>query len=140
MPVIEVCLVPTDTPQSTLERLYDRIWEAIESVPDLGLTRTRPQDVTVLFPADLMKKGIGEYFLVRVSELTPKPERTDEVKKNLGEALKMVVLEFFPDGKFVEVIVKEASLTDVVVVYDMEIHDKHSVVDEMVDMILGKRQ
>lgn len=118
MPVIEVCLLPTDTGQDVLERLYDRLWEAVESVPVLGLTKVRPQDITILFPPDLMKKGIGDYFLIRVGELTPKPERTHEVRKSLGEALKGALLEFFPNAKFVEVIIKEALPTDVIVVHD----------------------
>ncbi len=120
MPVIEVSLLPTDTEQDVLEHLWDRLWEAVESVPVLGLTRQRPKDVTILFPFDLMKKGIGEYFLIRVSELIPKTERTYEVRMALGEALKQALLEFFPDAKFIEVIVKQASLTDVVEIYDRD--------------------
>jgi len=46
---IKISLLPT-MEQKALELLYGNVWDAIELVPELGLTRTRPQDVTVLFP------------------------------------------------------------------------------------------
>ena len=127
MPVIEVSLLPTDTSQDVLEALYDRLWVAVESIPALGLTKARPHDITILFPFDLMKKGIGEYFLIRVGELTPKTERTYEVRKSLGEALRSALLEFFPNAKFIEVIVKEGGLRDVIVVHDDTSRDSQLV-------------
>ena len=74
----------------------------------------------MFFPKDLMLKGIGDYFKVRVTELKLEPEHTSEIKLRLGEALKNVILEFFPKAKYVEINVIEALPEDTTVVHDID--------------------
>ncbi|HEY4493168.1 MAG TPA: hypothetical protein VJB98_00935 [Candidatus Paceibacterota bacterium] len=118
MPVIEVMLLP-DMEQEKLEQLYDDIWEQIERITALKLTRARPQDVTVLFPKDMMQKGIGDYFLVRVSNLKPKPERTTQVIMGLAYNLADMMKRWFPNAKFIEVVIDEQHPRTVIHVIDV---------------------
>ncbi|HEY4482704.1 MAG TPA: hypothetical protein VI953_00865 [Candidatus Paceibacterota bacterium] len=117
MPVIEVMLLP-DMEQEQLEKLYEDIWDQIEKISALKFTRKRPQDVTVLFPKDMMLKGIGDYFLVRVSNLTPKPERTTQVLMGLAHRLADMMERWFPKAKFIEVIIDEKHPTTVICAID----------------------
>ncbi|HEY9583200.1 MAG TPA: hypothetical protein VJK09_02730 [Candidatus Paceibacterota bacterium] len=123
MPVIKVWLLP-EMEQEAIEHLYADIWKAIEGVPELGLSYKRPQDVTVLFPKDKMQKGLGEYFLVEVTNLTPKLGRTPEVRIRLADALRELVQAWFPDAKFIEVVVTQKHDSDVISVYDKEAKEK----------------
>src|SRR3989338_401182 len=122
MPVIEVMLLP-DMEQKDLERLYDDVWEQIERITALKLTRERPQAVTVLFPKDMMQKGIGDYFLVRVSNLTPKPERTTQVLMGLAYNLADMMNRWFPNAKFIEVVIDEKHPNTVIHVIDKEVRE-----------------
>ena len=115
MPVVETSLLPPDTSQETLEDLYWAYWRAFGSVPELGLTRKHPESITFLFPRDLLGLEIGKYFLIRVTELTPKPERSEDVRKKLADALVIALVRHFPGTTFVETIVKLASPDDVIV-------------------------
>ncbi|OHB18376.1 MAG: hypothetical protein A2749_02645 [Parcubacteria group bacterium RIFCSPHIGHO2_01_FULL_45_26] len=119
MPVIKVWLLPA-MEKEAIELLYANIWEAIEGVPELGLSYKRPQDVTILFPEDKIQKGLDEYFLVEVTNLTPKPGRTSEVRLRLADALRKLVQAWFPDAKFIEVVVTQKHDGDIISVYDEE--------------------
>ncbi len=119
MPVIKVWLLP-DMEQTQFERLYDALWEGVESVSELGLRVERPQDITFLFPKDHMQKGLGEDGLIEVSQLTPKPERTPEVKQRLARVLSGVVRAFCPNMKFMEVFIEEEKPDTTIYTYDKE--------------------
>ena len=51
--------------------------------------------MTVLFPTDMMKYGLGTEIIVEVTGLFVKPERTPEVRQRLAEALRCVIRGFF---------------------------------------------
>src|SRR3989344_4682516 len=105
---IKISLLPT-MEQKALELLYGNVWDAIELVPELGLTRTRPQDVTVLFPWDKMQKGLGEYLRVEVEEVQPRPEYNQRKRELFAHHLKELMFAWLPDAKFILVTVRPAN-------------------------------
>ena len=104
MPVIKTWLTP-EMREEQFNELYNALWSAVEDVPELGLSQSRPQEVTFLFPSDRMKKGLGQYLIVEVGRLTPKSERTLDVRNQLARELGGVLVAFFRDIMFVEVFV-----------------------------------
>src|SRR3989344_1164377 len=116
---IKISLLPT-MEQEALERLYGNVWDAIEMVQGLGLTRTRPQDVTVLFPEDKMHKGLGEYLRVEVEEVQPRPEYNQRGRELLAQRLKELMFAWFPDVKFILVTARPANPDMHVILYDKE--------------------
>ena len=89
MPVIKVWCLPKQT-EKELSVLHQEIVKAVTSVPELKLKDEN--DMTCLFPPDLMSYGLGTEIIVEISGLVEKPERTQEVRqqlaKNVGEAVK----------------------------------------------------
>lgn len=99
MPVIKVwCLPDIDEPK--LNALHKSIVRAVVSVEELGIKDEN--DMTCLFPPDMMKYGLGAEIVVEVTGLFAKPERTDEVRQQLAERLGQAVKELFPDTQLVE--------------------------------------
>ena len=99
MPVIKVwCLPVVDEPR--LNELHQNIVKAVVSVGELGVKDEN--DITCLFPTDMMKYGLGSEIIVEVAGLFVKPERTNEVRQRLAERLGHVVKELFPDAGLVE--------------------------------------
>jgi hypothetical protein len=56
-------------------------------------------DMTTLFPSDLMKYGLGTDIIVEITGLDDKPERTHDVLKRLAKNTGEAVSSFFPDAK-----------------------------------------
>jgi len=56
-------------------------------------------DMTTLFPSDLMKYGLGTDIIVEITGLDDKPERTHEILKRLAKNTGKAVSQFFPDAK-----------------------------------------
>jgi hypothetical protein len=73
-----------------------------ESAEELKL---KPSGVSCYFPQDLLPRN-NEEILIFVDCLTEKPERTDEVRKKLAEALVAQAKVFYPNAKLVECFVK----------------------------------
>lgn len=93
MPVIKVWCLPMST-ERKLKQVFESIVEAVEGVPELGLKGK--YSMTVLFPPDMMKYGLGTEIIIEVTGLFIKPERNDEVRNRLAERLGMAVKEHFP--------------------------------------------
>jgi hypothetical protein len=70
--------------------------KAVETVSELEL---KEKDITVLFPKDYMRQGLGEEIIIDVSGLFEKPERTPEVCQKLAEKIGQTVAEMFPKSK-----------------------------------------
>lgn len=92
MPVIKVWCLPKLT-ESYLKDLFMGIVDAAKSIPELGLKDEH--SMTVLFPTDAMKYGLGEEIIVEAAILM-KPERDEEVRQRLAQALGRRVKGFFP--------------------------------------------
>ncbi len=96
MPVIKVWCLP-DLPENEYGRLHKAIVGAVCAVKELDLKTE--DDMTVLFPADKMKYGLGTVIVVEVTGLTDKPERTLAVRQRLALNIGLIVSEIFPDAK-----------------------------------------
>lgn len=101
MPVIKVWCLPK-VGERKLNQVFKGIVSAVESVSELGLKGE--QSMTILFPTDMMKYGLGTEIIVEVTGLFVKPERTPEVRQRLAEAIRCVIRGFF-EKAMVEVFV-----------------------------------
>ncbi len=97
MPVIKVWCLPTDQSEEVLRQLHYEIVCGVVSVRELGLRDEN--DMTCLFPPDLMKYGLGQEIIVEVTGLYDKPERTLEVRNKLAGRIGTAVKACYPDAK-----------------------------------------
>ena len=106
MPIIQVMGVPEEI--QGLELLMDKLRSEAAKIKELGLSAN---DVTVFFPPDLVKDGLGEEIIVFVQGLFKRPNRTPKVRQELAETLALAVKTFFkkilPQCKMIEVFVTE---------------------------------
>jgi len=88
MPVIKVwCLPPMG--ETELNALHKTIVTAAMSVEELGIRGE--DDITCLFPTGMMAYGLGTEVIIEVTGLFVKPERTEEIRKFLANALVLAV-------------------------------------------------
>jgi len=97
MPVIKVWCLPSGQTEDDLNRLHQAIVKAVVSVSELGLKDQN--DMTCLFPPDLMKYGLGEEIIIEIGGLFRKPERTQEIRQRLAENVGRAVSGFYPKAK-----------------------------------------
>jgi len=93
MPVIKVWCLPKSS-ERKLNKVFKGIVSAVESVSELGLMGEK--DMTVLFPTDMMKYGLGTEIIVEVTGLFMKSERTNEVRQRLARAIGIIIKGLFP--------------------------------------------
>lgn len=93
MPVIKVWCLPKLS-QKKLEYLFVEIVRVVKNFRELGVRGEK--DMVVLFPTDAMKYGLGSEIIVEVTGLLVKPERTDEVRQRLAQAIGIVIKGLFP--------------------------------------------
>lgn len=99
MPVITVSCLP-ESSEKDLQRLHKAIVQALVGIKELNVFGE--QDITCLFPRDMMKYGLGTEIVISVDGLFIKPERTPEVRKRLAHGLGKAVKKLFPKAKLVE--------------------------------------
>jgi len=99
MPVIKVWCLP-DIGESRLNVLHQELVRAVTSVSELGVKTEN--DMTCLFPSDMMKYGLGTEIIIEVTGLYEKPERTEAVRQRLAEALVGAVWGQFPETDLIE--------------------------------------
>ena len=93
MPVIRVSCLPKCT-EAKLKKVFNSIVKAVEGIPELNLKGMH--SMTVLFPPDMMKFGLGTEIIIEVIGLFIKRERTPEVRNRLAERLGKTLKEHFP--------------------------------------------
>ncbi len=96
MPVIKIWCLPIQG-EEKLNKLHKSIVNAVVSVKELKLKDEN--DMTVLFPSDLMKYGLGSVIIVEISGLFQKKERTQEVLQRLSLEVGTSVKNFYPNAK-----------------------------------------
>lgn len=97
MPIIKVWCLPSGQVEADMNRLHQEIVKAVTSVSELGLRGEN--DMTCLFPPDLMQYGLGEEIIVEISGLFEKPERTKDVRQRLARNVGEVVKRLYPKAK-----------------------------------------
>ena len=103
MPVIKVWCLPEDLNEDKLQVLFWDIVAAVTGVEELGLKDEK--DMTILFPPDRMRWGLGEDIIVEISGLFEKPERTEEVRNRLAQRVGKLIKGHFPSA-YVECLVQ----------------------------------
>ena len=96
MPVIKVWCLPKET-EENLRALHKTIVAAVVDVSELGLKDEN--DMTVLFPPDMMTYGLGQEVIIEISGLYEKPERTDEVLNRLAANVGASFKWLYPKAK-----------------------------------------
>jgi hypothetical protein len=96
LPVVKVWRLPKLS-EKELNWFCQLIENAVERISELGLMEQNA--ITVLFPPDSMKNGLGEEIIVEVTGLFRKPERTPAVCQRLARELGQVVAQAFPKAK-----------------------------------------
>jgi hypothetical protein len=96
MPIVKVWCLPRQS-ETQLQKLYTAIVRAVVGVKELKLRSQN--DVTVLFPPDMMKYGLGEEIVVEVNGLLRKPGRTVKTRQTLAERLGEAVKRLYPAAK-----------------------------------------
>lgn len=97
MPIIKVWCLPPNQSEEALNHLHQTIVKAVLCISELGLQSQN--DMTCLFPPDLMKYGLGKEIIVEISGLFEKPERTAEVRQRLAVSVGSAVSVLYPDAK-----------------------------------------
>jgi len=97
MPIIKVWCLPANQTEENLRALHSAIVAAVIEVNELGLKDQN--DMTCLFPPDLMKYGLGEEIIIEVTGLFDRPERTDEVRQRLARNVGEAVHLLYPEAK-----------------------------------------
>jgi len=93
MPVIKVWCLPKLS-ERNLNKVHRWVVSAVESVPELGLKSEK--SMTILFPTDMMKYGLGTEIIIEVAGLFVNQERTNKVRERLAQAIGTAIKEFFP--------------------------------------------
>lgn len=96
MPVIKVWCLPIKG-EEKLNKLHKAIVSAVVGVSELKLTDEN--DMTVLFPPDLMKYGLGSVIIIEITGLFQKKGRTREVLQKLCAEVGKSVKNLYPDAK-----------------------------------------
>jgi hypothetical protein len=97
MPVIKIWCLPANQKEEELRKLHKDIVASVISIRELGLNNEN--DMTVLFPSDMMSYGLGSEIVIEVSGLLEKPERTQEVRQRLAQGLGEGTKALYPDAK-----------------------------------------
>ena len=106
MPIVKVYGMPDRIGQHILTSLMVTLQLAVANVEPLNIPMT---DVTVFFPTDQLKAGLGKELVVQIEGLYKKPERTETVLKQLQDSvfagLKEFALIHLPECSYVETII-----------------------------------
>ncbi len=103
MPVIIVYGI-SEQMSRRLEEFTDALIDtAAHSVAELKLETS---DVSCFYPKDWMPKGLGEELIIFVDGLFDKPERTEELRNRLAEAITQTAHKFYPQTGLIECLVR----------------------------------
>ncbi len=86
-----------ESTEETLNKLHKSLVSSIVQIQELNLHDEN--DMTMLFPSDMMKYGLGSEIIVEISGLFQRTERTIDVKQRLAKAVGKTVKTFFPNAK-----------------------------------------
>lgn len=103
MPVLFVYGVPESVKEDELSRICEDLRVIVTSVKALGVTKDQ---VSVFFPPDRLKEGLGEEIIVFLKGLFNLPERTKEVRKVLAKVVVATIRSNFPNTKLIECFVE----------------------------------
>jgi len=97
MIVIKVWCLPADQDEETLNLLHKEIVKAVVSISELGVKGEN--DMVCLFPADLMKYGLGEEIVIEIDGLPDTPRKSTSVPMRLAENVGISVSALYPKAR-----------------------------------------
>ena len=97
MIVIKVWCLPSGQSENDLNHLHKAIVKAVVSVSELCLRDEN--DMMCLFPADLMKYGLGEEIIIEIDGLPDVPRRNLTVCEKLAKCVGESVSDIYPKAK-----------------------------------------
>ena len=103
MPILLVYGIPEDVKEKQLSEFCEVLKDSVCLIKELGITK---KQVSVFFPKDRLKEGLGEEIIIFVEGLFEKPERTKKVRAVLAEQMATTTKIFFSKAKLVECFVK----------------------------------
>lgn len=103
MPVLLVYGIPENFGEMDLEKFWEALRYSVASVEGLNI---KIDQVSVFFPPDRLKNGLGEEIIIFVKGLFQRPERTEKVRQNLAKIVAKTVKSFFPKTNTVECFVE----------------------------------
>jgi len=92
-PIVKVFLVPGEWKEKQLQDCFDELVAAAKTVPVMRVSSE--EDIIVLFPKDLMRKGLGTEVVIEVS-LNFYPGLGDTQKRDVAYAMWRVMQDFLP--------------------------------------------
>ena len=96
MPIIKVWCLPERT-EDQLNSLHQLIVKEVCAVEEFDFKDEN--DMTVLFPPDMMKYGLGSEIIIEISGLFEKAERTEDVLNRLAKGVGGAVSTIFTEAK-----------------------------------------
>ncbi len=100
MPVVTVYGVPPETPVQQLEKMINDLQFMIAGAKTMNI---EPSDVSVFFPSDLVRNGLGEEIIVFISGIYNKPERTQQVLRMVARRVGDIIKRSYFPNAMVEV-------------------------------------
>ena len=96
MPVVKIYGVTATVTEEELQDFCKDLARVITKVEPLGLTE---EMITFFFPQDMMVFGLGEEIIIFADGLFVKPERTNEVRKELARQIGFTTRMRFPGAR-----------------------------------------
>jgi len=96
MIVIKVWCLPNAI-EDKLNRLHKAIVGAVVPISELGVKSEN--DMVCLFPADLMKYGLGQEIIVEIDGVPDVPRKNLTVREQLAGCVGKTVLALYPDAR-----------------------------------------
>ena len=94
---IKVWCLPIDQSEEDLNSLHQAIVKSVVSVSE---TETKNEnDMVCLFPADLMKYGLGQEIIIEIDGLPIMLRNDMEVREQLAQFVSVVFVSFIPMRK-----------------------------------------
>ncbi|MDP2951047.1 MAG: hypothetical protein Q8N55_01550 [bacterium] len=91
--------MPDSVKEETLREITDSLVVDVSLIEELQITA---EQISVFFPIDRMKWGLGEEIIVFVEGLFNYPQRTYEVRAGMAMAICRILKDYFPDALLVE--------------------------------------
>ncbi len=92
-PIVKVWCLPADLTEGRLRNIHEDILRACICIPELGIHAEK--DLTVLFPKDMMKYGLGSEIVIEIS-IPSGPAVTQKMCRTLVELVALAIAGSFP--------------------------------------------
>lgn len=100
MAILKVWCLPDALTEEELQLLFQQLLSAVKTVPETGVQSEK--DITILFPSDRMKWGLGEDIIAEIGDLpvslSPEIPTFRAVRKLLAKRVGKTIKKRFPSA------------------------------------------